>query len=108
MNIPEENLIKIPLKGIAKKLNPSVFRNGGSVCVLYGTDPQHGIFGCGNSVEEALDDWDTNLRKAVSSDIDIKRIIANIDPPEDVKNFLNEYQLRAKNDDTAYRLNKNY
>ncbi|MDQ0638480.1 hypothetical protein QF042_002045 [Pedobacter sp. W3I1] len=108
MNIPQEMLINIPLKGVAKKLSPSVFRDGDYVCVLYGEDPKHGVFGRGNSVEEALDDWENNLRKAVSSDIDIKRIVAHIDPPDEVKNFLMKYRARARKDDTGYKLNKNF
>ena len=108
MNIPPEMLINANLKGIAARLKPNVFHDGNSFCVLYGKDPQSGVFGRGDSLEEALIDWDNSLKKAVSNDIDIKRIIAHMDPPEEVQQFLIDYQQRAKKDDTGYDLNKSY
>jgi hypothetical protein len=40
---------------------PVVFKEGDSYCVLLGPDPQEGIFGCGNSAEKAVIDWEHHL-----------------------------------------------
>lgn len=108
MMIPKEILVVADLKGIADKLKPAVFRDGDSYCVLYGEDPQTGIFGCGSSVDEALSDWEGSLIKSMDNDIELKRVLAFTDPPQHVREFLDEYRSRAKQDDTGYDLNKQY
>jgi len=108
MDILPHMLIEVPLKGIARKLSPAVFKYENNFCVLYGENAQTGIFGCGASVEEALIDWEYQLIKALSNDVEIKRIIAQVNPPEKVLHFLENYRNTAKNDDAAYKLNRNY
>jgi hypothetical protein len=49
----------------AKKLKPEVFKDGDSYCCLFGPDPIVGIFGCGNTPEEAVLDWDKDLHKRI-------------------------------------------
>lgn len=36
---------------------PAVYKDGDSFCCLLGPDPQEGIFGCGDSPDDALEDW---------------------------------------------------
>ncbi|KQR72241.1 hypothetical protein [Pedobacter sp. Leaf176] len=108
MNIPKEMLVDAKLKGIADKLKPSVFRQGDSYCVLYGADAQNGILGYGISIEEALTDWEGNLIKTLHNDIEIKRVLAHTNPPQDVSAFLDDYRDRAKHDETGYDINKQY
>lgn len=108
MNIPKEMLVDAKLKGIADKLNPAVFRQGNSYCVLYGPAPQNGIFGCGSSIDEALTDWEGNLIKIMHNDIEIKRVLAYINPPQDVLAFLDDYRDRARHDEIGYDINKQF
>lgn len=108
MNIPKEMLVDAKLKGIADKLKPAVFRQGDSYCVLYGPTPQNGIFGCGSSIDEALTDWEGNLIKTLHNDIEIKRVLAYTNPPQDVIAFLDDYRNRAKHDETGYDINKQF
>lgn len=45
-----------------KMFRPLVFQDSDGVCVVFGPDPQEGIFGCGPTIEEALKDWDDHLK----------------------------------------------
>ena len=65
-DVPDE--MKIPfdysdkdLPISVKTFRPPVFRDGDSYCVVFGPDPQEGVFGCGDTPKEALADWDKNL-----------------------------------------------
>lgn len=46
-----------------KEFRPAVFKDGNSFCCLLGPDPQKGIFGCGSTTDEALADWDLDLKE---------------------------------------------
>ena len=110
-NIPLEMVIDTQLSGVAAQLQPTVFKDGDSFCVLYGQNPQAGIFGCGRSVEEALIDWENNLHKAMSgSDAskNLKRIITNNQAPEEVEEFINRYRNERGEDDSQYNPNRNF
>ncbi|RYD72049.1 MAG: hypothetical protein EOP55_19515 [Sphingobacteriales bacterium] len=108
MKILPKAIIKVPLKGLAKIFEPDVFIEANNYCALYGKNPQEGIFGCGQSVEEALTDWEDNLHKALRSDIEIKRILLHKKPPPKVESFLEKYRQDARKDGTGYNINKNY
>ncbi|PWV56760.1 hypothetical protein [Chitinophaga sp. S165] len=41
-----------------KNFRPTVFRDGDNYCVILGTDKETGVFSCGGSIEEALQEWD--------------------------------------------------
>lgn len=41
-----------------KNFRPTVFRDGDSYCCILGIDKETGVFSCGNSIEEALQEWD--------------------------------------------------
>lgn len=101
-------IIEYQHDGIAAKLNPTVFRDGNNYCVLYGLEPSVGIYGCGQSIKEALIDWDNHLQLALSNDLDIKKILSDRDPPEKVAKFLEDYRERARRDSTGYDQNKSF
>nr|WP_315419652.1 hypothetical protein [uncultured Pedobacter sp.] len=65
-NIDPDSIIKIKKEGVAAALDPTVFKDGDSYCCIFGSDPQSGVFGCGDTPEEALIDWDKNLRTHLS------------------------------------------
>lgn len=47
----------------AKKLKPEVYKDGDSYHCLFGPDPEVGIHGCGDTLENALLDWEKDLEK---------------------------------------------
>jgi hypothetical protein len=67
LEVPEEMKADVDISGpdipaSVKQLRPVVFREGNAYCCLLGPDPQAGVFGCGSSAKEALQDWDRNLQ----------------------------------------------
>ena len=52
----------LSLPASVQHLKPSIFREGNAYCVILGPDPQSGIFGCGDTLEEALNDWTITWR----------------------------------------------
>jgi hypothetical protein len=44
-----------------------VFKDGDLYCCLLGPDPQEGIFGCGDSPEMALANWDKQLTERLAN-----------------------------------------
>jgi hypothetical protein len=50
-----------------QQLKPEVFREEDAFCVILGPDPFAGIFGCGETLEEALRDWDNNLADEIEN-----------------------------------------
>jgi hypothetical protein len=52
-----------------RELRPVVFEDGGSYCCLLGPDPQAGIFGCGDTPEQALSDWQQHLKERMGKPI---------------------------------------
>jgi hypothetical protein len=70
MQIPEDMKVDVDydtvdLPDSAKILEPVVFKEGDSYCCLLGPDPQTGIFGCGDTAELAVEDWNKNLQDAM-------------------------------------------
>jgi hypothetical protein len=70
MPIPEEAKVEIdfdqPNIPLAVKiLEPVVFKEGDAYCCLLGPDPQEGIFGCGKSSDEAVQDWNKHFQEMV-------------------------------------------
>jgi hypothetical protein len=51
----------VPAK--AKKLRPQVFLDGDSYCCIFGPDPVVGIFGCGQTPQQAVLDWENDLKQ---------------------------------------------
>jgi hypothetical protein len=70
MDVPAEMKIEMnyedaDLPEAVKTLKPLVFKDGDSFCCLLGPDPQEGVFGCGPTQQEALNDWEANMRKRI-------------------------------------------
>lgn len=70
MNVPEK--IKIPvdfddksLSEAVRTLQPLVFKDGKTFCCVLGPNRMRGIFGCGPSLNVALDEWESNMRKRI-------------------------------------------
>ena len=50
------------LPGNVQKLKPSIYKDGDFYCCILGPDPQSGIFGRGSTPEEAIFNWESQLR----------------------------------------------
>jgi hypothetical protein len=48
-----------------KEFMPAVYRDGDAYCCILGPDPLAGVFGCGDSLTEALKDWDHQLKERI-------------------------------------------
>jgi hypothetical protein len=49
------------LPATVRQFKPVVFQEGNAFCCILGPDPQSGIFGCGDSKEEAIRDWNNHF-----------------------------------------------
>jgi hypothetical protein len=84
-DVPDQ--MKIPFDYSDKDLpisvrtfRPLIFKDGDSYCVVFGPDPQAGVFGCGDTPKEALTDWDKNLYYRIrehEKDDDVARFVIN-------------------------------
>lgn len=43
-------------------IKPTVYIDGDSYCCLSGEDPESGVFGCGDTPDEAIKDWREALK----------------------------------------------
>ena len=66
-NVPDE--MKVPfdytddqLPEIVRLLRPLLYQDGELICCILGPDPQDGVFGTGMTPEEAISDWQKNLK----------------------------------------------
>ena len=83
LDVPDEMKVSVDYGDMqipvsAKKIKPLVYKDGDSICVVLGPDPQEGIFGCGSNTNAALKDWDTHLKdylKSYKEDDEITRYI---------------------------------
>jgi len=66
-SIDKKEVVEVELQGMAKLLQPIVFKDGDSYCCLFGSDPQAGIFGCGDTAIDAVEDWNKNLQDHLTS-----------------------------------------
>jgi hypothetical protein len=92
MKVPEEMVVHIDssdlnIPGSVNALQPVVFHDGNSYCCLLGPDPQAGIFGCGSTVIDALQDWDNHLKERLSSS----------DENDEVAQYVNDTMNASKN-----------
>jgi hypothetical protein len=62
MQPPPESVITVPLNGAAKALKPILFKEGNAFCCLLGPNAQDGVFGCGHTPKQALQDWEERLK----------------------------------------------
>ena len=85
MKVPNEMKVEIDFErpGVpytANILQPVLFKEGNSYCCVLGPDRQRGIFGCGETPEQALQDWDKHLTERVEQDA----------PGDELISFVNE------------------
>jgi hypothetical protein len=50
-----------------KQFKPVLFKEGNAFCVVLGPDPQAGIFGCGDTKEQALQDWNNHFLNEIDN-----------------------------------------
>jgi hypothetical protein len=50
-----------------RRLRPMVWHDESAFCVLLGPDTQAGVFGCGETIRNALADWDAQVREVLKS-----------------------------------------
>ncbi len=62
----------------AQKLKPKLFKDGIKYCALLGADPQQGIFGCGDTPLDALNDWNDAYQYLVLKDPELKSIYGKV------------------------------
>ncbi len=72
MKVPETAIVEInyddqSLPLYLQQFKPTVFREGNAFCVILGPDPQAGVFGCGDTVQEAIKDWDNHMSDEISN-----------------------------------------
>jgi hypothetical protein len=48
-----------------KLLKPVIRKDGDAFCILYGPAPEEGIFGCGDTPEEAMKDFDEDYKRHI-------------------------------------------
>ena len=53
-----------------RQTHPLVYKDGDAVCCVLGPDPQRGIFGCGDSVEAALADFNVHFQEMLEHPIE--------------------------------------
>jgi hypothetical protein len=70
MNVPDE--MKVPinfddkdLPEAVRTLRPLMYKDGDSFCCLLGPDQHQGVSGRGSTRQEALTDWEANMRKRI-------------------------------------------
>jgi hypothetical protein len=74
MKVDEEMIVPVDFDAgerskEVRELRPVVFREEGSFCCLLGPDPQAGIFGCGDTAEDAISDWEQHLKERMEKPI---------------------------------------
>lgn len=52
----------------ARLLQPLVWQDESSYCVLLGSDPQKGVFGCGDTIAAALRNWNQHLQQKLAAE----------------------------------------
>lgn len=70
MNVPEKIKVAIDfddrsLTEAVRTLQPLVFKDGKTYCCVLGPNRLTGIFGCGPSIEAALEEWEASMRKRI-------------------------------------------
>ena len=50
-----------------RQFKPVLFKEGDSFCMLLGPDPQEGIFGCGNTANDAIQDWEHHFNDEIEN-----------------------------------------
>ncbi|WP_316743787.1 hypothetical protein [Pedobacter antarcticus] len=67
VNPDKAQIVDIEYEGAAKLLQPIVFKNGDQYSCVLGIDNQTCIYGSGDSIEQAIQEWDNNLQVHLES-----------------------------------------
>jgi hypothetical protein len=72
MNVPEQMKVKVDythtdLPPSVRAFRPLLFRDGKLFCCILGPDIKKGVFGCGDTPDDAFLDWDKNYQLRVKS-----------------------------------------
>ena len=72
LKVPKEIEITIDfsdpgLPASVSLFHPVMFQEGNSFCCLLGPDTTQGIFGCGFTQQEAIEEWDAVLQERINS-----------------------------------------
>lgn len=73
-----ESVVNVSLTGVAKALQPIVFKEGTDFCCILGPNPQEGVFGCGSTPKQALDDWDARLKEHLATAGDNDQVVQHV------------------------------
>lgn len=101
MNIPSELIVDFDYRHadkIIQVLKPVIWKDGDSYCCLLGPDPSIGIFGCGDTPEDATEDWQDSLKLAMSKNSPIiTDIVEELTKHQNAKNaVLAEFEAQFK------------
>lgn len=67
MEVINFNFEDTSLPGPVRELRPAVYKQGDGYCVILGPDLQHGISGCGNTPQAALENWNKHLQERIKT-----------------------------------------
>jgi hypothetical protein len=77
----------------ANVLRPILFIDAQNFCCVLGPDPQEGVFGCGSTPEEALQDWDKHLFERVEQ----------ARPGDELVSFVKHNLIKPRHEATDHR-----
>lgn len=102
MKINPEQIVTTEFSGVASCLLPTVFKDGDSYCCILGSDPKVGVFGCGNTPEEAVKNWDDALKDHLST------AGKNDEVVQYVNEILRNKACEQANEEADYKSSKEY
>jgi hypothetical protein len=50
-----------------RQFKPVLFKEGNSFCMVLGPYPQEGVFGCGNTANQAIKDWEHHFNNEIEN-----------------------------------------
>ncbi|WP_316778362.1 hypothetical protein [Pedobacter antarcticus] len=62
VNPDKAQIVDIEYEGASKLLQPIVFKNGDQYSCVLGIDNQTCLYGAGETIKEAIQEWDNNLQ----------------------------------------------
>jgi len=102
MKINPKQIIHMEFSGVASCLLPTVFKDGDSYCCITGSNPKTGVFGSGNTPEEAVKNWDDQLKEHLS------KAGKNDEVVQYVNEILRNKASEQKNEEADYKSSKEY
>lgn len=75
------------LPSAVRQFQPTVFKDGSTFCCILGPSPQEGVFGCGDSPQAALKEWDKHLHQLLDGQYKVA---------EEVKQYIDDTLRTSK------------